>query len=135
MFRCAHEDRVQQRQDAKEAFERIMRKKDTTGELMKIMMKCIEMWENDPEVGIEEKDLIIKFNGKDQVFRKNDSFSRAVHVAAQNQNDTGWYNLLKGRMSKNWKKAQETCYRAMKKDKKFSGDTCGMQLILELWGC
>ena len=72
---------------------------------------------------------------KDQAFRKNDKFSRAMHVVVQNQNDVGWCNLLKGRTSKHWKQAQEKHYRAMKKNKKFGGNTCGMQLILELWGC
>ena len=55
-------------------------------------------------------------------------------MAVQNQNDIGWYNLLKGRVSKYWKQAQEIHYRTMKKDKKFSGNTWGIQLILELWG-
>ena len=97
-----------------------MRKKETAGELMMIMMKCIDMWEKDPEVAIEEEDLKVKVNGEEQVFRKNDNFSKAVHMAVQNQNDIGWYDLLKGRLSKYWKTAQEICYRKMKKDKKFS---------------
>ena len=58
-----------------------MRKRDAAGEFLMTMIKCIEMWEKNPDVAIRQEGPTVKFDGED-------NFSRAMHVAAQNQNVT-----------------------------------------------
>ena len=80
MFGRAHEDRQQHQKDVKEAFIGIVRKRDTAGELLMTMMKCMDMWETNPDVAINEEEPIVKFDGKDQVFRGNMTILAEQHT-------------------------------------------------------
>ena len=91
------------------------------------------IWEKNGEKDIKASEITIKFNGRVQQFRRNDKFSEEIFQAVQNQNDIGWYNFIKGRVSKHWKQAQEIYYRFHKKDVKYNGQTWGVKLIEALW--
>ena len=97
-------------------------------------MECLRIWEVRPDDIISEEQLTVNKDGKKQMFRKNDAFSTAVHLAVQNQNDIGWENFIVGRISKCWGEAQEIYYRFRKMDRKHSGATWATKMVQIMWG-
>jgi len=111
----------------------MLRKHGTASELSNVLIICLQRWEQYPNENIKPEDVLAKINGEMKPFRRNDKFSDEICVAVQNQNDIGWGNMIKGRISKYWSKAQETCYRHMKEEEKHNGKTWGAQLVRILW--
>lgn len=133
MFVCKQGGRTEHREDARELLQGMLKKQGTAGELSNVPTGCIKRWEKHPDDHIVPEEVPVKANGEMKPFRWNDAFSEQMHLAAQNQNDTGWENLLKGRISKHWVQAQEMHFWHMKAGEKNNGKIWGVQLITTLW--
>lgn len=135
MFTCRHEGPKEHRENLRPLLKQMMSKHGTAGESMNVIVVCFRRWEEHPGEDTKPEEVLVNVNGTMQPFRRNDEFSDKTFHTVQNQNEIGWENLLKGRMSKHWQQAQETCFRHNEKEKKHNGKTRGTQSAMAIWMC
>lgn len=116
-------------------FHRTMKEEETAPELLNVSRVCLQKWEENPKAIVNGEDVPVTTNGEMKPFRRNDEFGEETFFATQNQNDTGWDQLLKGKLSKHWANAQEICCRFKKKDKKHAGDKWSGKFVQATWMC
>ena len=90
-------------------------------DILCVMLKGIEHWESRTATWYQPR------------MQPTNTYEVELSKALLEQNDIGWENLIKGRISKCWATAQEMQYRREKADKQYTGNVWKVKLVRAIW--